>query len=371
MLLAERLDLVRGRRVGLVTHAAAVTPDLALGAERLRAAGVQLAALFGPEHGITGAAAEGASVAHGRDSAGVPVYSLYGATREPTDEMLAGLDLLLFDMQDVGARYYTYLSTLLSVLRAAARARLPLVVLDRPNPITGAAVEGPLVTPGYESFVGAAPLPVRHGLTLGEAAGWLDATFGLGADLTVVAMRGWRRSMWFDETGRLWVPTSPAMAHLTAAALYPGTCLLEGTNLSVGRGTALPFEICGAPWLDGEALAARLNARGLPGARFRPLRFVPLGSRFAGQECGGVQIHVLSRASLRPVALGLELVAAARAQHPEAFEWEAEHFDRLIGGPAVREAIEGGVPADEIAAQWSAEEAAFDSARRQHLLYPA
>lgn len=369
ILLAERLHLVRGRRVGLVTHPAAVRPDLAHAADALRAAGVQIAALFGPEHGLDGAAAEGAPVAHGNTRGGVPAYSLYGDAVEPTPAMLAGLDLLLFDMQDVGARYYTYLSTLFYVLRAAGRAGLPVAVLDRPNPIGGVAVEGPLVAPGHESFVGIAPLPVRHGLTLGEAARWLDATFAPGVDLMVVAMAGWRRAMWFEDTGRAWVSTSPAMAHLAAVALYPGTCLLEGTNLSVGRGTALPFEVCGAPWLDGRALAADLNGRGLPGVRARPLRFTPAGGRFAGQACGGVQLHITDRDALRPVALGLELVAAVRAAGSGSFAWEAAHFDRLIGTGAVRAALEGGAAAAEISAAWQGDTARFAAERRAYLLY--
>ena len=370
VLLTENLTLTQGRRVGLVTHAAAVLPDLTHAIEALRTAGVELVALFGPEHGLEGSAAEGAHVADSAGSrGGIPVFSLYGETLEPTPEMLAGIDLLLFDMQDVGVRFYTYLSTLSYVLRVAARSGIPLVVLDRPNPLGGAHVEGPLIAPGYESFVGIAPLPIRHGLTFGEAARWLDAHFRLGADLTVVSMQGWRRADWFSDTGRLWLPTSPALAHLAAVTLYPGTCLIEGTNLSVGRGTALPFEVCGAPWLDGQALAATLNASGLPGVRFRPLRFTPAGNTFAGVECGGVQLHVTDRDALQSVAVGLELVAAVRAQHPDSLAWQTTHFDRLIGGSNVRTALESGTTATEIIAGWAAPAQQFLAERREFLLY--
>jgi uncharacterized protein YbbC (DUF1343 family) len=370
ILLAERLSLVRGRRSGLVTHPAAVLADLTHALAALCGVGAQPAALFGPEHGIDGAAAEGAAVAHGSaHRADIPVYSLYGETMEPAPAMLAELDMLIFDMQDVGARYYTYLSTLFYVMRAAGRAGLPVIVLDRPNPLGGVAVEGPLLKSGFESFVGIGPLPVRHGLTIGELAGWLNVVFQLGVDLTVVPMRGWRRELWFDDTGRHWVPTSPAMAHLAAVALYPGTCLIEGINLSIGRGTALPFEICGAPWLDGQVLAAMLNARDLPGVRFRPLRFTPAGNQYAGQECGGVQVHVTDRSALRPVALGLELAAAIRAQYHGAFVWNAAHFDRLIGTDQVRLALEAGSPVEEIGAGWREDVEHFLAERSNYLFY--
>jgi uncharacterized protein YbbC (DUF1343 family) len=244
-----------------------------------------------------------------------------------------------------------------------------VLVLDRPNPLGGRAIEGPLVESAYESFVGIAPLPIRHGLTLGEAARWLNVTRRLQADLEVIPMKGWYRSHLFAELGRGWVPTSPAMAHLDAVALYPGTCLIEGTNMSVGRGTALPFELCGAPWLDGDALARRLNARELPGVRFRGLRFIPAGSRYAGQECGGVQLHITKLDVLSPVELGLELVNAAHQQHSEEFAWDTGHFDRLVGGSDMRAAIEAHLSPSEIAALWRPAEEQFRRERAEFLLY--
>lgn len=376
-LLGEDLALLRGKRIGLITHPAAVTADLTPAVDALWAAGIELAALFGMEHGLSGAVADGEAVAHARDArTGLPVYSLYGATREPTAAMFADLDALVFDVQDVGARFYTFISTLYYVLRAAGRHGKPVIVLDRPNPVGGAAIEGPLVAPGLESFVGIAPIPVRHGMTIGELARYFNAEFGFGADLTVVPLQGWRRDMWFDETGRPWVPTSPAMPHLSTATVYPGTCLIEGTNLSEGRGTALPFEQIGAPWLDEHALAAALNRLELPGVRFRPVEFMPSASKHAGELCRGVQVHVLDRRLFRPVATGLHLLVACRRQAADRFaflpsSWEGQppHFDLLIGDPQIRPAILAGVPVAELIAAWDGVAAAWAERRQSHLLY--
>lgn len=370
ILLRDHRSMLGERRVGLATHAAAVTPALGSNIEALREVGVKLTALFGPEHGVRGAAGAGDAVADTVDAkTALPVYSLYGATKEPTAAMLADLDVLIVDMQDVGARYYTYISTLFHVLRGAARHGTPVMVLDRPNPITGAAVEGPLLEPGFESFVGIAPLPVRHGLTIAEIAGYLNTTFELGAELQTVAMQGWRRNLWFDEAGRSWVPTSPAMAHLGAVALYPGTCLLEGTNMALGRSTALAFEVAGAPWLDGDMLARHMNELELPGVRFRPLFFVPAAGPHAGEECQGVQVHVIDRAVLRPVALGLHLVAKVLALAPDRFAWNAAHFDRLIGDGTTRAAMMAGGPVEAIIQRWRIAEDAFIRERETFLLY--
>jgi len=377
VLLAERRDLLSGRRVGLVTHPAAVRPDLTSILDALLAAGVRVTALFGPEHGFDASGEDGAAI---RDSVeprtGLPIYSLYGPVREPTAEMLADVDLLLFDMQDVGARFYTFVSTLYHVLRGAAKAGCPVIVLDRPNPINGLAVAGPLLRSGLESFVGVAPMPIRHGMTMGELARYLNSECELGASLTVIGMRGWRRYMWFDETGLPWVPTSPAMPHLSTATVYPGTCLVEGTNLSEGRGTALPFEVVGAPWLDGYRLAETLNKVGLPGVRFRPLSFVPSSSKHAGVACGGVQVHVVRRDAFCPVTAGLYLIAAARAQAPAEFQflpssWEGKppHFDLLAGTPRLREGIEAGEPVQALVDSWAVEVARFEQERKRYLLY--
>ncbi len=377
VLLAERRDLLSGRRVGLVTHPAAVRADLTGILDALLAAGVRVTALFGPEHGFDAAGADGAAIDNSVEPrTGLPIFSLYGPVKEPTAEMLADVDLLLFDMQDVGVRFYTFLSTLYYVLRGAARADRPVIVLDRPNPINGLAMEGPLLRKELESFVGIAPMPIRHGMTMGELARYLNGTCGLGASLTVIGMRGWRRYMWFDETGLPWVPTSPAMPHLATATVYPGTCLVEGTNLSEGRGTALPFEVVGAPWLDGYRLAEALNKVGLPGVRFRPLSFVPTSSKHAGQACGGVQVHVIRRDAFCPVLTGVHLIAAARAQAPGEFQflpssWEGKppHFDLLAGTPRLREGIEAGEPVQALVNGWAVEVARFEVTSKKYRLY--
>lgn len=398
-LLRSRLELLRGRRVGLISHPAAVLPDLTASLDALRAAGVRLRALFGMEHGFAGSAADGKAVGNAVDSrTGLPVFSLYGTTREPSAEMLAEVDVLLYDVQDVGVRFYTYISTLYYVLKAAGQHGLPVIVLDRPNPINGLAVEGPLVEPGFESFVGVVPIPVRHGMTVGELARYFNAEYDLGADLTVVEMQGWRRSMWFDDTNLPWVTTSPAMPHLSTATVYPGMCLLEGTNVSLGRGTALPFEQLGAPWADAYRLAEALNraqaewaashreasarTRKRPepavAVRYRPTSFEPVGNKYAGETCYGVQVHVVDRAALRPVRMGLLIIATLKATFPSHFAWASYpradgthqfHFDRLIGSARVREALDAGVSAEEIIAGWTAVEEEFRYRRRAYLLY--
>lgn len=376
-LLEERPDRLRGRRIGLVAHAAAVTSDLRSIEEALIAAGATLTALFGPEHGFDGAAADGAAVEHAvHPRLGIPVYSLYGEVREPTPAMLAEVDLLMFDMQDVGVRFYTYLSTLYYLLRASGRTGVPLWVLDRPNPINGVAVEGPPLDPALHSFVGIIDIPIRHGMTLGELALLINDEQGFGAELTVLPMEGWQRSLWFDQTGLPWVPPSPGMPHLSTAVIYPGTCLVEGVNLSEGRGTALPFEIVGAPWLDGYRLAVALNRLDLPGVRFRPVHFEPSASKHAGRRCQGVQVHVLDRNVLHPIAVGLHVIAACRAQDPEQFaflasSWEGRppHFDLLIGNSAVREGLLAGYDIPGLIESWHEDEVAFRARRAPYLLY--
>jgi uncharacterized protein YbbC (DUF1343 family) len=377
LLISKRLDLVYDRRVGLVTHPAAVLPDLTSAVDALLDADVRLTALFGPEHGFDGSAADGAAVGDAVDPrTGLPVLSLYGPTKEPTPAMLADVDVLVFDMQDVGARFYTFISTLYYLMRSAAKVGKPVVVLDRPNPINGARVEGPLVEPGLESFVGIAPTPIRHGLTTGELALYLNTEHHLDADLTVVELQGWRREMWLDQTGLPWVPTSPGIPHLSTATVYPGMCFVEGTNLSEGRGTSLPFEIVGAPWLDGYELARSLNRLELPGARFRPLYFIPSAGKHAHQKCSGAQVHVTEREAFRPVTTGLHIIAACRAQVPERFEflsssWEGRppHFDLLTGVAAVREGLAAGKAVNDIMASWSNVESQFEEKRRPYLLY--
>ncbi len=376
-LIDDHRDRLRGRRIGLVTQPAAVTPTLRAAEDALITAGATLGALFGPEHGFDGAAADGAAVDHAVHARlGVPVYSLYGADREPTDAMLAEVDLLVFDMQDVGVRFYTYLSTLYYLLRASGRTHIPLLVLDRPNPVNGVAIEGPPVEAGLESFVGIVDIPIRHGLTLGELARLINAEQDFGADLTVLPMQGWRRDCWFDQTGLPWIPTSPGMPHLITATVYPGMCFIEGTNLSEGRGTTLPFESVGAPWLDGYRLAVSLNALDLPGVRFRPVHFTPSASKHAGDPCQGVQLHVADRNAMHAVTTGLHVVAACRAQDPDRFaflesSWEGRppHFDLLAGNAMLREGLALGYDVAGLTADWATDEAAFRARRAPHLLY--
>lgn len=376
-LVEERRDLLKGRRIGLVTQPAATTMELRAAEDALITAGATITALFGPEHGFDGAAADGAAVAHAVHARlGVPVYSLYGADREPTAAMLAEVDLLVFDMQDVGVRFYTYLSTLYYLLRACGRTGIPLLVLDRPNPINGVAVEGPPVTPGLESFVGIVDIPIRHGMTLGELARLINAEQRFDADLTVLAMTGWRRGWWFDQSGLPWIPTSPGMPQLITATVYPGTCFVEGTNLSEGRGTTLPFETVGAPWLDGYRLAVSLNALDLPGVRFRPVHFMPSASKHLGEHCQGVQVHVRDRNAMRAVTTGLHVIAACRTQEPGRFaflesSWEGRppHFDLLAGNATLREGLALGYDAAGLTEAWNTAEAAFQARRAPYLLY--
>jgi uncharacterized protein YbbC (DUF1343 family) len=375
-ILDERCDLLAGRCVGLVTNASAVTGDVTPAVDALREA-CNLVALFGPEHGITGHMADAARIPSETDPhTGLPIYSLYGETRKPTAEMLHGIDLLVFDIQDVGVRFYTYTWTMSYVLEAAAEHGLPLIVLDRPNPIGGEICAGPILEPGYESFVGRYLIPLRHGLTIGELALLFNRERGLNADLTVIEMEGWRRSMWFDQTGLPWVSPSPAIPKLDTAIVYPGTCLMEGTNVSEGRGMETPFECLGAPWIDGHRLASALNDLALPGVRFRPTTFKPWTSKHAGETCQGVFLHVTDRQVFRPLPAGLHILSAIRSLWPETFRWRESswegrpaHFDLLIGNRWVREQLDAGCPVDEIVSSWQEALSQFDALRRQVFLY--
>jgi uncharacterized protein YbbC (DUF1343 family) len=370
--LEQHAELGRGRRAGLVSHPAAVAGDGTPTVEALRRSEkVQLAALFGPEHGFDGRAEAGEKVDSAIESPwGLPIYSLYGESRRPTAAMLDGLELLLFDLQCVGARFYTYATTLLTVLQAAAENGIPLIVCDRPNPIGGWIVEGPLLEPGFESFVGCGPLPIRHGLTIGELARLFVEVWSIApAQLRVISCAGWRRAMWFDETGLTWIAPSPALPRPESALLYPGTCLLEGTNLSEGRGTATPFELVGAPWLDGEWLGQAMNELALPGVCFRPARFRPANGKWAGQWCGGVRLEVAERDNLRPVTVALHLIERIRYLYPADFAWRLPHFDRLMGTDRPRRQMETGTAVDEVMAGWQLELEAFAGQREEVLLY--
>jgi len=362
VLLHHRLGLLRGRRFGLLAHQASVDARLEHSATLLGSVrGARLAALFAPEHGLWGAAQDLEAVAAARDArTGLRVASLYGARLAPTPAMLRGLDLLVIDLQDVGSRYYTFQWTMALAVRACAAAGVRVLLLDRPNPLGGDLVEGNVPDPAFASFVGLYPLPARPGLTIGEVARYLQAAHGLAA-LDVVAMRGWRRAMLWEDTGLPWVAPSPNMPTPDTARVYPGGCLIEGTNLSEGRGTTRPFEWVGAPWLDAHAYAAALAAEQLPGVVFRPARFRPTFQKWAGRVCGGVQLHVTDHARFKPFLTGLALVAVARRLGRGAFRWRRPPYeferrrlpiDILLGTAAIRRAIERGESLRRIERGW-------------------
>ena len=356
---------IQGRRVGLITNHTGVTAGMESLTDLLeRQPEVDLVALFAPEHGLLGRAQAGEKIA------GEPArYSLYGSNRAPTAKMLEGVDVLIFDVQDVGVRFYTYISTLYECMKAAGRLGVPLLVLDRPNPIDATRVEGPLLEPGQESFVGVHPIALRHGMTVGELGLLFNAEAELGCDLKIVPLRGWKRSQWYDQTGLNWIMPSPNMPTLATAAVYPGLCLVEGTNLSEGRGSTRPFELIGAPWLKSTQLAQELNQLGLEGVRFRPQAFRPTFSKFKGEPCRGIQIHVVDRHAFDPIRAVLHLLHQLIGMHPEEFEFKNDIFDRLSGSPAIRVALEQGRSAQEILSGWQKDLETFRETRARFLLY--
>jgi len=374
--------LLRGRRFALLANQAAVTAELVPAWRAIAGCGGTLVRLFAPEHGLWGIAQDMESVADGREpTTGARVHSLYGAsaaTLAPGPELLAELDAVVVDLPDIGCRYYTFAATLAHVMAACAVAGVEVIVCDRPNPLGGVALEGGPVEPGCRSFVSELPVPVRHGLTLGELALLLRDARHPDLALAVVPCRGWRRSQWWDSTGLPWVAPSPNMPALLTATVYPGACLVEATNLSEGRGTTRPFQLVGAPWLDGEALAARLDALDLPGVRFRATRFRPEFSKHAGAACGGVEWHVVDREALEPLRTGVALLAEARRLDPERFAWRSEPYefvgdvpaiDLLTGSASARAAIESGAGLEALFADWRAHCAAFAQERQRYLLY--
>ena len=367
VLRAEGFTRLRGARVALLTNRTGLARDGARTIDLLHESpDVELELLLGPEHGL-GGDADG-PVADTRDAAtGLPIYSLYGDTRRPTGRMLGGVDTVVVDLQDAGARFYTYAASMAYVMEAAAERGIRVVVLDRPNPIGGAAVEGPLQDAEQTGFTGYLPLPIRHGMTLGELARLFNAEREIGAELEVVPLRGWRRALWFDETGLTWVDPSPNLRSVTQAALYPGIGTIEGANLSVGRGTDAPFERLGAPWIDGPALAERLNARRLPGVRAYPVTFTPAAGPYAGQSCSGIHLIVTDRDALRPVRLGVEIAAALRELH--GTEFEIDRTLRLLGSLETLQRIVDGEDPAAIAASWAPAEQAWRARRAPYLLY--
>ncbi|MBL1134056.1 MAG: DUF1343 domain-containing protein [Chloroflexi bacterium] len=370
---------LQGKRVGLMTNPSATDTQFNTTYQIFtQSPEIQLTALFGPEHGFVGAAADGAEVNSSIDPrTGIPIYSLYGETFRPTAEMLKNVEVLVCDIQDIGVRFYTYLWTISYILEAAGEYGVEVMILDRPNPLGGIMVAGPPLDPSVASFVGRYSIPVQHGMTLGEMALFLNLHYNpYPAQLTVIPCEGWRRSMTWQDTGRAWVPTSPAIGHLSAVQHYPGACFLEGTTLSEGRGTTLPFEVVGAPYIDGMALAESLNAQNWPGVRFRPHTFQPTASKWAGQECQGVQAHITDLTIWRPIETWLNVICHIRALYPEQFGWSPIHpetghchFDLLTGSPTMRDAIEGGATIEQLTAGWSRFCAEFQRRRQPFLLY--
>jgi uncharacterized protein YbbC (DUF1343 family) len=397
VLLSDRLGRVSGLKLGLVTNHAGVDRQLNSLVERyVSHPRIDLRALFGPEHGIRGEAQAGESVPYSVDEAsGLPVFSLYGQDRDPDPsgldgidlsmrsydileegkvparDMLQDLDVLLFDLQGVGTRVYTYIATMAYCLRVCADLGIRFLVLDRPNPINGLVLEGPLLDyPEYSSFVGLYPIPLRHGMTMGELALLFNARFlEHQAELEVVPMAGWRRGLWYDETGLTWIPPSPNMPSLATAVVYPGQVLWEGTEVSEGRGTSRPFELCGAPWIDGRLWAERLNRLRLPGVRFQAIQFAPGFSKYRGQQCCGVRLHVVQRDLYSPWAASLHMLLTLQQLCPDRLTYHQDYFDRVQGTDQVRKALAEGKPAEEIIARTRPQLEDFIETRQPFLLY--
>lgn len=385
VLLRDSLSLVRGRRVGLITNqtgrswAAPTAGDTGISTIDLlaRDSAVDLVALFSPEHGIRGKAGAGERVASGWDTAtGLPIHSLYTASHKPTPAMLAGIDVLVYDIQDVGTRYYTYIWTMALAMQAAGEAGIPFVVLDRPDPLGGRMVQGNVLDTAFATFVGLYPVPMRYGLTPGELARMLVGAFGISVELHVVPMQGWTRDEWYDESGLPFIPPSPNMPSLASATDYPGTCLFEGTNLSVGRGTPRAFQQVGAPWLDAPRAVQRLNASVksgvLAGVRFDTVDFTPISpgdGKFPGERVRGIRFVVTDRERYDPTRAAVAALIEIRRLHPDRLTWNVAHFDRLAGTDRLREAITAGAELERATASWPAELARFRERRRPYLLY--
>jgi len=382
LLAAEDFAPFKGQAVAVVSNHTGRTRDGQLIQNLVaQAPGVRLKTLFGPEHGFQGNLSAGQKVADSDDAeTGVRVYSLYGGNRKPTPQQLAGLDILIFDMQDVGARYYTYPSTLTRVMQACADQDIAVWVLDRPNPVRGDFIAGPLLNPAYASFVGLHPVPIRHGMTLGELAlmineeGWLGA--GRRVDLTVVPVAGWTRTMWWEETGLEWIPPSPNIPDPETALAYLGACLFEGTNVSEGRGTLTPFLLAGAPWIAGQALARQLDRWQLPGVAFMAANFQPraiagmsLHPKYQDQDCGGVRLRITDREAFDPIHTAAVMIHVIRESYPTRFEWQARHVDRLWGSDAFRRYIDYGRNLKAHPATYSKDRDTFYARRRPYLIY--
>jgi uncharacterized protein YbbC (DUF1343 family) len=397
VLFEKHLDLIRGKRLGLITNPTGVDGQLDSIIDRFRAEpDVRLVALYGPEHGVRGNAQAGQYVPFYFDQHyQLPVFSLYGQTEKPPADMLTNIDeymrsfdtqhagkqveagmmdsvdVMVFDLQDVGTRVYTYIATMAYAMQAAAAANIPFIVLDRPNPINGRAMGGPVLEfPQYSSFIGLYPIPLRHGMTAGELARLFNDKFlPHKVRLTVVPMENWARDEWFDQTGLTWVLPSPNLPTLESATVYPGQVIIEGTNLSEGRGTTKPFEMFGAPWIDGFVLTRQLNGLKFPGVKFREVWFTPTFSKFSGQQCGGCQLYVTDRNAYEPVATTFAILATVKQIYGDKLELHAEYFDKVLGTSSVREALQRGEPVPEIVARFQPGLAAFAQLRAPYLLY--
>jgi uncharacterized protein YbbC (DUF1343 family) len=371
VLQADHYSVLDGKRVGVVTNPTGVDRSLEALPELIaRAPNVTLAAILGPEHGVRGQVAAGHEVRDSRDGrTGVPVYSLYGKVRRPTREMLGGIEALLFDMQDTGVRAYTYISTLKEVLVAAGDTGTEVWVLDRPVPINGSVVEGPMLEDGFQSFVGCHEIPLRHGLTIGEFARMVNEELELGASLHVVPMQGYKRGSFQEASGLHWVKPSPNIPTVDTAIVYAGMVLIEGINLSEGRGTPRPFHWTGAPWIDAATLAAELNALRLPGCTFLPVSFTPSASKYRGETCFGVDVRITDRDVYRSVTVAIALIQTVKRLYPGKFEFLATTFDRLACTRKLREAIERDTPYEHIVKSWNQDLEAYLQRRKKFLLY--
>ena len=381
-LLNEYSELIEGKRVGVLTNHTGRLSDGRSIIDAIAESGLcRLKALYGPEHGIAGTTPDGEVVEHGKDPRyGVQVYSLYGKTHKPTPEMLKGVDVIVCDIQDVGARFYTFISTIALSLEAAGEQHIPFVLLDRPNPIRGLSFDGPIRVPSLKCFVAWMPIPVTYGLTTGELAelwnneGWLENA--VKASLKVVEMEGWRRSMWHDETGLAWIPPSPNMPSLETAVTYPGTCFVEGTSVSEGRGTPTPFQVLGAPWADPEKIMKELSAFKIPGVTFSAAEFTPVeipatasNPKFEGTLCRGIRLSVIDRNAVKPVYLGVAVLSAFKRAHAAETIFRNRRFDILTGNKNVRQQLERGIHPDEICGGWEEGLRTFGEIRSKHLMY--
>lgn len=381
ILVTDKAALLSGQRIALVCNQASILPDLSHAADVFsERSDINLTTLFGPQHGARGDVQDNMiETGHAVDSrTGLPVYSLYSETREPTDKMLENVDTIVFDLQDVGCRIYTFVYTMANCMRAAARYGKRVIVCDRPNPINGSAIEGNITESEFTSFVGQFALPTRHGMTVGELAMMFNEHFGIGCELEIVKMEGWTREMWGDETGLPFVMPSPNIPTVDTCVVFPATVHLEGTELSEGRGTTKPFELNGAPFIDPYEWKAALDLFDFPGVSFRPCYFQPTFQKWARQTCGGVQIHVTDREAFTPVIVGIAMVKTAYDLYTDSFEWKREAyeyvfdknpFDVVCGTDSIRRAIEGGVALDEIGSTWQAGLKAFEQLRKTFLLY--